>query len=279
VVFSQDPNTILNILDVDIAYFHLRVQRNNVDIEIQSLHCFTSTNLKNEMTAKIFFMKFKELIDKVNKIEEEIQLTECIYFGAIEKLKDVQDNLSKLNDIQHVRRVIKPFLIQWGMMGRVVGRGGLNWKKLGTALRNLEKEFHVLRDKRFLTVNLNETKVSSAIKTIYQELRSIRYIGGVTSTPKILHLLNPEMFVMWDEDIRKNYKEKNGRIGDTPEGYLEFLNEAQNELMETLEDRRRITARGLDEIEREIRRKYKNKTLARIIDEYNWITAHPFTDD
>ena len=224
-------------------------------------------------------MKFKELIDKVNKIEEEIQLTECIYFGAIEKLKDVQDNLSKLNDIQHVRRVIKPFLIQWGMMGRVVGREGLNWKKLGTTLRNLEKEFHVLRDKRFLTVNLNETKVSSAIKTIYQELRSIRYIGGVTSTPKILHLLNPEMFVMWDEDIRKNYKEKNGRIGDTPEGYLEFLNEAQNELMETLEDRRRITARGLDEIEREIRRKYKNKTLARIIDEYNWITAHPFTDD
>jgi hypothetical protein len=83
---------------------------------------------------------------------------------------------------------------------------------------------------------------------------------------------------MWDEDIRKEYKKKNSGIRDTPEGYLEFLKEAQKELKEALEDRQRETGKGLDDIEEEIRHKYKNKTLARIIDECNWIVAHPLKE-
>lgn len=219
-------------------------------------------------------MKYKDLIDKVDKLEEEVELTECIYFGAIERLRAVQQDISKLDNVQHIRRVIKPFLIQWGMMGRVVGREGLDWMELGETLRNLEKEFWELKGKRFLTINLNEEKVSSAIKTIYRKVRSIPYIGGLTSTPKILHLLNPEIFVMWDDAIRKEYKKKNSRIQDSPQEYLEFLREMQQELKEAIEDRQEETGKGLDEIEQEIRRRYKNKTLARIIDEYNWAVAH-----
>lgn len=220
-------------------------------------------------------MKYKDLIDKVDKLEEEIELTECIYFGALEKLRNVKEDLGKLEDTQHIRRVIKPFLIQWGMMGRVAGREGLDWKKLGEILRSLEKEFGELRGKRFVLINFDEVKISSIIKNIYGKLRSVPYIGGLTSAPKILHLLNPEIFVMWDNDIRKLYKNKNNRIRDTPEGYLEFLKEVQRELKEALEDRQKETGKGLDETEQEIRSRYKHKTLTRIIDEYNWITAHP----
>jgi hypothetical protein len=91
----------------------------------------------------------------------------------------------------------------------------------------------------------------------------------------MLHLLNPEIFVMWDDAIRKDYKKKNSGIRDSSEGYLEFLKEIQRELKETLEDRQRESGKGLDEVEQETCHKYKNKTLARIIDEYNWTVAHP----
>lgn len=224
-------------------------------------------------------MKYENLIESVNKCEEEFELTECIYFGAIEKLRNVQKNLGKIDDIRHVRRVIKPFLIQWGMMNRVAGQKNLEWKKLGETLRKLEKEFAKLRGKRFLNIKFNDENVSSAIKNIYRKIDLIPQLGGRTCEPKILHLLNPEIFVMWDEAIEKNYKRKNSRIRDSPEGYLEFLKEAQKELREALEDHQKETGKGLDEIEEEIQHKYKNKTLARIIDEYNWTVAHPFIED
>jgi len=220
-------------------------------------------------------MKYKDLLDKVGKLEEETELTECIYFRAMEKLRDAREDLSKLEYVHHIRRVIKPFLIQWGLMGRVVRRKDLDWKKLGETLRSLEKDLNELRGKRFLTINFDEEKFSRAIREIYDRLDSIPHIGGPTAISKILHLLNPEIFVMWDNAIRKIYKNNNSRVRHTPEGYLEFLKEAQKELKEALEDRQRETGKRLDYVEQEIRGRYKHKTLARIVDEYNWITAHP----
>lgn len=223
-------------------------------------------------------MRYEDLLRVASHFEKEIELTECIYFGAIEKLGDVRKNLNKLDDVQHVRRVIKPFLIQWGMMGRTVGREGLNWKKLSETLRSLEIDFDVLRNRRFLTIDLNKRKVSIAIKNIFSRIRSIPYIGGHTSTPKIMHLLNPEIFVMWDEAIRKTCNKRNKRITDSSTGYLEFLKEIQKELRLSLGAHQKETGGSLDELEKEIRSKYKNKTLARIVDEYNWMMAHPFKD-
>lgn len=208
-------------------------------------------------------------------MEEETELAECMYFGAIEKLKDVQKDLTKLDDVQHIQRVIKPFLIQWGMMGRVVGQEGLRWMELGEILRSLGKEFRELRSKSFITIEFDEEKISSVIKNIYRRLDPIPYIGGPTTIPKMVHLLSPEIFVMWDKDIKETYRKQNNCISNTPEGYLEFLKEVQEELKEALYDRQKETGKELDEIEQEIRSRYKNKTLARIVDEYNWMIAHP----
>lgn len=54
-----------------------------------------------------------------------------------------------------------------------------------------------------------------------------------------LHLLNPEIFVMWDREIREKYKKENRRIRDNSEGYLEFLKETQNLIRDVLNDRKR----------------------------------------
>ena len=112
-------------------------------------------------------MKYEELINEVDKLEEEAELTECIYFGAIKKLKNIQNDLTIIDDVKHIRKVIKPFLIQWGMMSRVVGRVGLDWKNLGTTLRGLEKEYGALRDYKFMEINFSNEDVSRNIKCIY----------------------------------------------------------------------------------------------------------------
>jgi hypothetical protein len=217
-------------------------------------------------------MRYQELVDGADRFEEEYNLTECIYFEAIEKLREAQNNLSRLDDVKHIRRVIKLFLINWGSMNRVVGREGLKWKRLGEILRSLENEFEKLRGKRFLTINLNDPAIAAAIKTIYSRLDPIPYLGSPVTISKILHLLNPEIFVMWDNAIEEKFHRINHSINYESEGYLEFLKTAQREIREALDERQKETGKSLDEVEQEIRLRYRGKTLTKIIDECNWMT-------
>ena len=217
-------------------------------------------------------MRYKELFDSVNKY---CYRKEPIYFEAIADLEELRKDLTKLDDTKHLFGIVKPFLIKWGRMGRVVGRDGLDWRGLGEGLRSSEKDFGNLRKERFQTINFEEDRISDSITNIYGELDPLLYLGSPTTISKTLHLLNPEIFVMWDNGIRKRYKNKNSRIRDSPEGYLEFLKETQKGIRGALNDRRRETGKELDEIEKEIRSKYKNITLAKIIDEYNYRAVHP----
>jgi hypothetical protein len=216
-------------------------------------------------------MKYKDLIDNVNKYEKKFGLTvEPKYLKAIGELGEVRDDLNKLDVSQHLRGAVRRFLADWGKMWRVVNRKGLDWKGLGEALRKSEKEFGKLRNESFISINFSEEAVSNPIETIYEKMKTFPYLGGATAISKILHLLNPEIFVIWDTSIRKKYEKKNPLIGHTPEGYLEFLKTTQKEILEALNDCHEETGKGLAEIEQEIRSKYQ-KTMAKLVDEYNYV--------
>jgi len=220
-------------------------------------------------------MLYKEFLEATQENEEEYELPELLYFGALERLEDVQKDLSKLEDIKHVRRVIRLFLISWGMMTRVVGRENLDWKRLGDTLRNLEKDFAALRSKSFLSANLfSDETTSNAVKKIYSELDPIPYLGSPTTISKILHLLNPEIFLMWDNAIVNYYHKENRKINYSADGYLEFLKENQETILSALSEFGRDTGKPLSIIEKEIRIRHHNRTMAKIIDEYNWMIAH-----
>lgn len=222
-----------------------------------------------------YSMRYQELIENVEKLEEKIGSTEPFYFEAMELVEDIRKDLKKLDTNQHLKRIVKDvFLVKWGEIVRVVNIKGLDWERLGETLRSLEEEFRELRAKKFLAIDFDEQAVSNAVRTIYGKLDLIPRLGGPTTISKILHLLNPEIFIMWDYAIREGYKKKNSRIRDTAEGYLEFLKEMHKEIVEALKDRQRETGKGLDEIENEVRSKYKNKTLPRIVDEYNYYLYH-----
>jgi hypothetical protein len=219
-------------------------------------------------------MKFKDLVAVVDEFEKENELVECLYFGAIQRLANVRNDLGTLDEVQHIRRVIKPFLIQWGMMGRVVGRENLDWALLTKTLKSFEENFRELREARLLKASFNDPQIAGTVMSVYDRLDKIPYIGSPTNIPKILHLFNQEIFVMWDYDIREWYRStKNRHIDDTGQGYIYFLDACKSELAEALDDRKRETGQEVDELERELRSRYRNKSLARIVDEYNWEAA------
>lgn len=78
-------------------------------------------------------------------------------------------------------------------------------------------DFDFFKNKKFEDIDLTDKIVIDKIKNIYRALSSIDGIKYVGAT-KIMHLLNPQLFVMWDRNIIKHYKAKT-----TPQGYVNFM--------------------------------------------------------
>ena len=90
-------------------------------------------------------------------------------------------------------------------------------------------------------------KYERQIKHIYDKLSEIVGVK-YTGASKIMHLTNPNLYVMWDKYIR----DSNGYKCEKAEDYLSFLVEMQKEFGHLKGN--------------------KNKTLAKCIDEYNYVT-------
>jgi hypothetical protein len=130
-------------------------------------------------------------------------------------------------------------------------------------LDSIEKEFINLSNATLIDSKFSEYKDN--IKKIYELLSSkkgIQYTGAT----KIMHLRNPNLFVIWDDYIRggkpfKKYKQldvfKNNilpiqKYHTNSEGYFEFLNDMRNRFSEFANI-------------------LKGKTLAKAIDEFNYV--------
>jgi hypothetical protein len=89
-------------------------------------------------------------------------------------------------------------------------------------------DFEFFKDMRFESVNLSDNEITDKIKSIYSSLsqfEGIKYVGAT----KIMHLLRPNFFVMWDTKIIQNYQKKTakGYINTSPSGYVNFMKEMQ----------------------------------------------------
>lgn len=221
-------------------------------------------------------MKYEELINGIKEFEDSYWFAEYIYFKALEHLKDVTTDLSKLETDEHVKEIIKVFLALWGRMGRTVDRKNLGYEKLTEQLRNAEGIFQRIRGKNLLDINLEEREMEETIRQAYDSSR-IRYIGA-TAVSKILHLIDPEVLVMWDGDIRGRY-----HVAESADGYLKFLKMVKQEVEEALAEEAKRSGRSKEEIvekicselpSRKLGQEYNRKTLAKLIDEYEWWSVH-----
>jgi hypothetical protein len=152
---------------------------------------------------------------KVEKYQQIHEITDCIYNKCIQKVKTLRlSDLSK----DHEARIFRPFLLTWGTMGRVLGYKGV--AKAFDKIQSLSNKIEQFRKKRLRDVNLFDfrdytIKLFDQISATKIERRNV----GPTASSKILHLICPDLFVMWDTAIRAAYGKSKG---DGKE-YFEFL--------------------------------------------------------
>lgn len=178
----------------------------------------------------IFFDLSKKLINKKFEIEGYILLMAIWNFAAFRYVTKDFDLVLFRNKIKKVKPLISKF-----------------------------------KNKNFLTINFDDFK--NELKIIFDELSSIKGIG-FTGASKLMHLMNENVFVMWDRYIRKEAKKEHYNFCTssykkiTPEGfkkdsddYLRFLKEMQDMFKNT-------------DFE-EFKPKYRHPT--KIIDVYNYV--------
>lgn len=114
-------------------------------------------------------------------------------------------------------------------------------------IQDTEPIFQRLKHYRFQTADFD--KLAEDIKSVYSKFKTL---VGQTGAAKMLHFKLPELFVMWDTDIRETFRIPNR---STPDDFIRFLKAMKSEFGH-------ITWRKQD------------RTLAKAIDEYNFVMAH-----
>jgi hypothetical protein len=117
--------------------------------------------------------------------------------------------------------------------------------KLKEAIDEGKLKFESLEGKDFRTFNFNE--IGEPVKKIYSKLSEIEGVKH-TGASKVMHLLNRDLFLMWDSDMRKEY----GYPKANEDDYLHYLKKMQDKV-------------------KNIELTMPNKTLPKIIDEFNFM--------
>lgn len=197
----------------------------------------------------------KEFEEKVRRHLEETILFEQFYLMCIEELNKL--NLNDLTEYD-VKRIIDPFLTCWGQMGRVL-RQRKGWQgKLAGEIRKIANVIDKLREKDLSNVNDEElNELEGDVEKCYS---AIRKVIGPTSAAKVLHILAPDFFPLWDMAIRKLYGVKR----DDWKGYFGFMQKTRRYWFKS-GDFREVLLR----LEKEF-----GLGKLRIIDVYNWLEGN-----
>jgi len=199
----------------------------------------------DEKEIEKFVMMYENEYWFVNKL---------LYIGCIKEIEKI--NICKTQE-KDIKGPIRTFLINWGMMSRVLGRKEReNWEeRLLEQLEKLGNKFEEFRKLKLESVELENYK--DDIKECYKEINKII---GPTSTSKVLHLICPEFFPLWDEKIAKGYG-CSYNTNNSAEQYIKFMYKikkvAENVRKYLTNDERRFIY-------------LMEKSILKLIDEYNY---------
>jgi hypothetical protein len=215
-------------------------------------------------------MKWVDFSNIVNTYEKEV-LREDTYLDWLKNSawENYRNSDLTTDDVMEIER----FLREWGKMGRVIGKIKKKLEEAEFLFRNIQKAkelrplFDALKDYKFDHELLDLNSIKNLIVKLSSEVSGIL---KATCASKVMHMVCPSLFIMWDSKIREHWGVK-----ENAEGYLTFLIRMQVEYHELVEDFAKINSISFKEasmkILSELNQKIsENLSIARWIDIYNW---------
>lgn len=165
-------------------------------------------------------------------------------------------------------KIIKGFLLKWGC--RPLQATDDLAQRIIQATTQIQEHLQRLNGMKLIDLDLDGN--GDAIKNCYETVVNIGSGFSHTAASKFLHIVNPELFVIWDGPMRKHYR-KHYNIAENADGYFEYMKKMQKGLQQKVLPSFFAT-NGLCHAEFLSRKLGIDppKTLVKYLDEYNWIT-------
>jgi len=140
-------------------------------------------------------------------------------------------------------------------------------KNLYSKLDHCKPDFDALVNEDLAVVNIEIS--SDKIRKVFDSLEPAI---GSTGTSKVMHMIRPRLFVMWDRDIRNEFGYKWGIGRD----YIDFMRKMYQWAKDLTDSFRKAQRNVSDDHEarERIEEMCSGKTLAKLLDEYNYIHVH-----
>ncbi len=182
-----------------------------------------------------FSISYEDLIEAHNSKEAQYDKA---YKELISSIKDSWQDLDSIID----------FVRRWNKRVPI----GKNKDKIKEVILSLKEEFEIFKDSCIESFYFTPDNID-LIKKIYDTLS--KTVLKSTGTTKLMHGMNPNLFVMWDKGIYDHY-------GCYPNsvGYIRFMESMQE-----------IIGEILNQHDKEKIIKETNRTLPKLVDEYNWM--------
>lgn len=133
----------------------------------------------------------KAIVDK----HEAVYRGDTLYNKFVTRMSTVDlENISESD----VTNVIEPFLYEWGRMGRVLGRHEF-WDWQGKVAKMVKSNCAML--KQFQARNIENENLSNNKDEIIRLYQSFKEATGQIASAKILNLICPDFFPLWDNAI------------------------------------------------------------------------------
>jgi len=177
------------------------------------------------------------------------------------------------------------FLDKWGGMARVNGKikkqmgKDKMYKELIKASQINQSLFSYLKNLEFEDFDFKKAATKECVhgktyKDVIEEIfENFENVIKHTSSSKIMHMVNPNLFVMWDKNIRDSWG-----CSANARGYFNFLIRMQLEFEELVKDYIKVKGvsktKGTDKLLNELNSRIGHECpITRWIDVYNWINT------
>jgi hypothetical protein len=218
-------------------------------------------------------MNYKKLIKKHEIFKEKENRYWC-YDVYMQNKSECWLNSANIPEIEIMK--LFWFIYSWDRNFRG------NLRKFQKCYKEIYHDIKRLEHERLDQIDLNNENMQNCIENIFNKIASSGEENRVkcTDTSKIIHTILPELFVMWDTKIRhgiwkKQKKEgwkkpKNDKFTGTEYAYC-FFPLMQKEANDIIESYVKEHHCGCNKALDGIKRKGSNYTLAKLLDEYNYV--------